>query len=101
MMKIRLQEMSEGHQGLPIPRKDIVKLAAFCPTLRSVEEKQWVSMDGPLAKVPMDVFRVLLRWANSGELRYDSRRTKHVYNALLKACGNKVIARLVKQHEAE
>merc|ERR1719199_318639 len=92
--------MSEGHKGLDVPRKALSKLAARCPALRSVDDERWAATEGPFAKVPMDVLRVLLRWATAGQLRYERRRTKAVYNALLKACGNKSIARLVKQAEA-
>merc|ERR1711988_1017963 len=101
MVKVRLLEMSEGHKGLDVPRKLLSKLAARCPVLRSVGDEKWAAAEGPLTKVPVDVLRVLLRWAAVGQLCYERRRTKAVYNALLKACGNKVVARLVKEIEAK
>lgn len=99
-VKVRVLEMSEGHKGLDVPRKALAKLAARCPVLRSVAEEKWATMEGPFVKNPLDVLRVLLRWANSGQLHYERRRTKAVYNALLKVCRSKVAARLVKDQEA-
>lgn len=99
-VKVRILEMSEGHKGLDMPRKMLAKLATRAPALRSVPEEKWAAMDGPLVKVPMDVVRVLLRWATTGQLRYERRHTKAVYNALLKTCGNKAAAGLVKQYES-
>merc|ERR1711865_631321 len=99
-VKVRILEMSEGHKGLDMPRKMLAKLATRAPALGSVPEEKWAAMDGPLVKVPMDVVRVLLRWATTGQLRYERRHTKAVYNALLKTCGNKAAAGLVKQYES-
>lgn len=101
MVKLRVLEMSVGHNGLNVPRQALAKLAACCPALRGVEDEKWAAVDGPFAKVPLDILRVLLEWATVGKLLYQRRRTKAVYNALLKACGNKVVARLVKQLEAK
>jgi len=101
MVKVRLLEMSEGHKGLDVPRKLLGKLASRCPALRSVTDEGWAATDGPFVKVPMDILRVLLRWGTTGQLRFERRRSKAVYNAILKACGNKAAARLVKQHEAK
>lgn len=100
-VKVRVLEMSEGHKGLDVPRKALAKLAARCPVLRGVTEETWAAMEGPFVKVPLDVLRVLLRWASTGQLRYERRRTKAVYNALLKVCGSKVAARRVKEQEAK
>merc|ERR1711972_91684 len=100
-VKVRVLEMSEGHKGLDVPRESLAQLASRCPALRKIkDEETWASMDSPFLQVPLEILRILLRWAASGRLRYRRRHTKAVYNALLNACGNKATARKVKKLEA-
>lgn len=102
MVKVRVLEMSEGHKGMDIPRSALAKLAARSPAIRRVkDDEKWTAMDGPFVKTTLDVLRVLLRWATTGRLVYERRRTKAVYTALSKACGNTTVARRVKQLEAD
>jgi hypothetical protein len=99
-IKVRVKEMSEGHKGLEVPRADLKLLIARCPTLRRSNEEALTKPDGPLAKIPLSVVRLLLNWVVTGKLRYERRLTKAVYDAL-KSLGCKRSARSVKKLEAK
>merc|ERR1712061_301694 len=78
-VKVRVLEMSEGHKGLDVPRQSLAKLATRCPILRSIkEESTWASMEGPFLNTPLEILRILLRWAETGCLSYQRRHTKAV-----------------------
>jgi len=97
-VKVRVKEMSEGHQGLAVDREDIVRLLTKCRGLTCTLEESLAAVDGPFSKVPLEIFRVLLHWAQTGKLSYARAQVKALHMAL-KACGEPEAARGVKQLE--
>ena len=95
VVRVRLKEMSLGHVGIAIPRTMLVGLSQKCRRLQEKTDKEFAAEDGPLVAIPLEVFRVLLHWAETGKLLFESKQTKDLYLAL-KACGAPEAARKVK-----
>eukprot|EP00928_Gymnodinium_smaydae_P078676 TRINITY_DN62783_c0_g1_i1.p1 TRINITY_DN62783_c0_g1~~TRINITY_DN62783_c0_g1_i1.p1 ORF type:complete len:776 (+),score=149.25 TRINITY_DN62783_c0_g1_i1:90-2330(+) len=98
-IKVRVLEMSEGHQGISMQRDVLSPLICRCPTLRGIPDEKWAAVDGPLAKVSLEILRILLYWAQEGVLQYARKQTKAVY-AALKSFKAVEAARAVKLLEA-
>jgi len=98
-VKVRIREMSLGHLGLDVPKSDIERLKCRCPALCFVDDKQWAAEDGPLASVRLVALRSILRFVETGLLRYERKHAWLVYDAL-KVCGRVDMARKVKSLEA-
>lgn len=98
--RVRIKDMSLGHQGLTLPKKTLIPLARRVPQhFRKLELNDLTKEDGPLSSVPMVVLRSLLRWISTGSLRYLRKNTKAVHTSL-KALGFTQMAKKVKQREA-
>jgi hypothetical protein len=93
-VKVRLKEMSLGHGGLAMSRITLIKLAMKCKGLRELHDVEFADTNGPFVTIPIDVFRILLHWADAGRLLFASTHAKELYLAL-KACGATEAARKV------
>lgn len=100
-VKVRIKEMSLGHEGLDVKKSSLQMLAERAPQcFRKLSVEDLSKEGGLLSSVPLVVFRALLRWASTGQLRYERQRTRAVYDAL-KVLGLTSLARRVKQLEAQ
>lgn len=100
-IKVRIKEMSLGHQGLDVRKESLQLLAERVPErFRKLDTESLKKEEGLLSHVPLVVFRALLRWASTGHLRYERKRTRAVHDAL-KVLGLKTLAKRVKQLEAQ
>ncbi|CAJ1377849.1 unnamed protein product [Effrenium voratum] len=100
-VKVRIKEMSLGHGGLDIKKESLQLLAEKVPDrFRKLTPEDLRKEGGLLSKMPLVVLRSLLRWAKTGSLRYERRKTWAVYDAL-KVLGLTWLARRVKQREVE
>jgi len=100
-VKVRIKEMSLGHQGLDVEKTSLQMLAERAPNrFRKLTLEDLKKEDGLLSNVPLVVLRALLRWAATGQLRYERQRARAVYDAL-KVLGLTSLARRVKQLEAQ
>ena len=96
VIHVRLKEMSLGHAGIAMPREMLIRLSQRCQRLSNKGDKEFAAQDGPFAAIPIDVFRMLLHWAETGRLLFESRKTKELYLAL-RACGAPETARKVRR----
>ena len=83
---VRLREMSKGHVGIAIPREMISRLSQRCTNLCGRKDHEFIAQDGPFARIPIEVFRRLLHWAETGRLFFERAKTKEMFLAL-RTCG--------------
>ena len=76
VVRVRLKEMSLGHVGIAIPRTMLVRLSQMCQRLQERTDKEIAAEDGPLVAIRLEVFRVLLHWAETGKLLFESKKPK-------------------------
>ena len=66
-----------------------------CKGLRERRDVEFVDVSGPFVSIPIELFRTLLHWADTGKLLFERQQTKALYLAL-KAYGAAEAARQVK-----
>lgn len=96
MVKIRVGEMTAMHKGIDVPRKDLAMLAARVGKLHRTPEARWASESSPTSQVPLAALRVLLHWANHGQICCTRGRQKQAVCEALRAWGENRTASLVE-----
>jgi hypothetical protein len=96
VIRVRVKEMSKGHVGMAIPREMMSRLSLKCKRLSGRQDHEFMNQDGPLARIPIEVFRRLLHWAETGRLFFEHAKAKDMYLAL-RACGAYATARKVRR----
>eukprot|EP00929_Paragymnodinium_shiwhaense_P103413 TRINITY_DN6689_c0_g1_i2.p1 TRINITY_DN6689_c0_g1~~TRINITY_DN6689_c0_g1_i2.p1 ORF type:complete len:468 (-),score=76.91 TRINITY_DN6689_c0_g1_i2:110-1513(-) len=91
---VRVAELHEKHQGIPVSAAALEKLIERVPSFRRYTESHWADPKGPFSKVPLPLLRIALHWADSGRLRYDAQHAAAVWS-MLKTWGQGQLASIV------